>query len=82
MFSVFLSIQKYKILQGDDDDSNNKNASKADAEIKKLTNKFQELEEMMEAFNGIYKNTMMETKNAEELRKKYFEGGKTKLRIL
>ena len=79
---MFLSIQKYKILQGDDDDSNNQNASKADAEIQKLTNKFQELEEMMDAFKGIYKNTKMENRKAEELKDKYCEGGKTKLRIL
>ena len=61
-----------------DDDSSEKTTSKADKEIKKLTDKFEELEKMMDDFKHMYKNTTVQKKHAEDLKKKYCEGVKLK----
>eukprot|EP00091_Calanus_sinicus_P022629 TRINITY_DN7267_c0_g1_i2.p1 TRINITY_DN7267_c0_g1~~TRINITY_DN7267_c0_g1_i2.p1 ORF type:complete len:139 (-),score=67.47 TRINITY_DN7267_c0_g1_i2:110-481(-) len=75
---MVLVVHGAVVAQDDDNDSDDendtKNPSQADADIKKLTDKFEELEDMMDDFKKIYRNTTVQKKQAEELKKKYCEG--------
>ena len=49
-------------------------ANKAEKEIQALTDKFKELEDMMDDFKEIYKTSSVEKIKAKNLKKQYCEG--------